>query len=100
MRRRRLRLATVAAVLAAAATAGVSVLRAAPGEAGPRAPVPRVCWFSDYANAKLSNKCKWDAGERRWFMKDERGRRVPADTQKLPVANLCQYFHGPDCPRR
>jgi hypothetical protein len=100
MTRRKLLLAAVAAVLVTAVTAGGGALLAAPGEAGPRAPVPRVCWFSDYANAKLSNKCTWDGDERRWYMEDEEGRRVPADTQKLPVANLCQYFHGKECPRR
>jgi hypothetical protein len=76
------------------------LLLAGEGEAGPRAPVPRVCWFSDYANAKLSNKCTWNEDERRWYMKDEAGKTVPADTQKLPVANLCHYFHGPECPKR
>jgi hypothetical protein len=99
VRRRLIALAAVAAVLVTAATAG-GLLLAGEGEAGPRAPVPRVCWFSDYANAKLSNKCTWNEDERRWYMKDEAGKTVPADTQKLPVANLCHYFHGPECPKR
>jgi hypothetical protein len=28
------------------------------------------------------------------------GREVPADTRKLPPANLCHYFHGAECPQR
>ncbi len=64
-----------------------------------QAPVPRVCWFSDYDNAKLSNKCDYDASEERWYMEVD-GRRVPADEQKLPEANLCHYFYGQECPDR
>jgi hypothetical protein len=94
--RRTLIVAALAAVLVTAVTAGA--LLATRGEAVPKAAVPRVCWFSDYENAKLSNKCEWRDGERRWYMKDEDGKDVPADTQTLPVANLCQYFHGTECP--
>lgn len=64
-----------------------------------QAPVPRVCWFSDYDNAKLSNKCDYDASEGRWYMEVD-GRRVPADEQQLPEANLCHYFYGQECPDR
>ena len=28
------------------------------------------------------------------------GRQEPADEQRLPVANLCLYFHGTRCPER
>jgi hypothetical protein len=65
----------------------------------PKAPIPRVCWFSDYANAKLSNKCEYRSGERRWYMEVD-GRMLPADQQRLPPANLCLYFHGQKCPER
>jgi hypothetical protein len=99
MRRRLTALAAVVAVLVTAATGG-ALLLADDGEAVPKAPVPRVCWFSDYANAKLSNKCTWNDDEHRWEMEDEHGRTVAADTQELPVANLCHYFHGRECPKR
>jgi hypothetical protein len=81
-----------------ALASGVATGIASQDEA-PRAPVPRVCWFSDYANAKLSNKCEYRSDERRWYMKVG-GKEVPADTQKLPPANLCLYFHGTKCPER
>lgn len=104
MRRRAALIALVAAALVVAATAVALAGRGdspqpEPRAAVPKGPVPRVCWFSDYANAKLSNKCKWREDERRWYMKVE-GEMVPADTQKLPVANLCHYFHGTTCPER
>jgi hypothetical protein len=94
VRRRTTLLALAVAVLVTAA-AGVAI--ASRGDSGPRAPVPRVCWFSDYENAKLSNKCSYRDSERRWYMEVD-GRDVPADTQKLPPANLCHYFHGQECP--
>jgi hypothetical protein len=86
-----------AAVTALAVGAGVAVAVAAEDE--PEAPIPRVCWFSDYANAKLSNRCEYRSEERRWYMEVE-GRLVPADRQELPVANLCLYVHGTSCPER
>lgn len=101
--RRRLRIA-VPAALAVLAVLAVSVGAAGrdggPGEDdGPRAAIPRVCWFSDYANARLSNRCAWRGDERRWYM-DVNGRQLPADEQRLPPANLCLYFHGTSCPTR
>jgi hypothetical protein len=86
------------AVAATALAAGVAT-GVAGQDTGPKAPIPRVCWFSDYANAKLSNKCEYRSGERRWYMKVEE-RMVPADTQRLPPANLCLYFSGQKCPDR
>jgi hypothetical protein len=83
-----------ALVLGAGAAAGV-----ASQDDAPKAPIPRVCWFSDYANAKLSNKCEYRSDERRWYM-DVDGEMLPADEQQLPVANLCLYFHGTECPKR
>ena len=100
MRRRTVFVAVPAAVLVSAAGGGAVLTATGDAEQGPRAPVPRVCWFSDYANAKLSNKCTWNGDERRWYMKDEAARSVPADTQRLPPANLCHYFHGTECPHR
>ena len=97
MRRRRfvVRSAAVAVLaLGAGAAAGVAAQ-----DDGPKAPIPRVCWFSDYANAKLSNKCEYRSDERRWYM-DVEGEMLPADEQRLPVANLCLYFHGTECPKR
>ena len=86
--------------LAAAALAGgVATGIASQGDDGPRAPIPRVCWYSDYENAKLSNQCEWRSDERRWYMEVE-GESVPAHTQQLPPANLCLYFHGTECPER
>jgi hypothetical protein len=94
-RRRVLALAGAATVaLGAGVASGVAGQRD-----GPRAPIPRVCWFSDYANAKLSNKCDYRSEERRWYMEVD-GAMVPADTQKLPVANLCLYFSGTTCPKK
>jgi hypothetical protein len=87
----------VVAALVAATAVGVAV--ASRGESGPRAAIPRVCWFSDYENARLSNRCSYRDGERRWYMEVD-GREVPADTRKLPPANLCHYFHGAECPQR
>lgn len=69
------------------------------GDSGPRAAIPRVCWFSDYANAKLSNQCTYRSDEQRWYMRVA-GQEVPADEQSLPPANLCLYFHGTACPSR
>lgn len=65
----------------------------------PATPAPRVCWYSDYDNARLSNRCDYHADQERWYMEVD-GRMVPADTQPLPEANLCHYFHGTSCPRR
>ncbi|MCD6728130.1 MAG: hypothetical protein LT070_12955 [Solirubrobacteraceae bacterium] len=87
----------VASVMAV--TTGVLVATTGRPEV-PTAAVPRVCWFSDYANAKLSNRCTWNGHDRRWYIDDANGRSVPADTQRLPPANLCLYFYGTDCPRR
>jgi hypothetical protein len=88
----------VAAVAVLALGSGLAV-RAASGTATPETPVPRVCWFSDYEHAKLSNKCTYREESRRWYMEVD-GRQVPADEQQLPVANLCLYFHGTRCPER
>ena len=86
--------------LAAAGLAGgVATGIASQGDEVPPGPIPRVCWFSDYENAKLSNQCEWRSDERRWYMEVD-GETVPADTQKLPPANLCLYFHGTECPER
>lgn len=96
----RRRWAIAGGVLAAGAlAAGGTTVIASQGDEGPQAPVPRVCWWSDYENAKLSNKCEYRSDERRWYMEVD-GESVPADTQKLPPANLCLYFHGTECPER
>ncbi len=95
----RLRVAIGAGVLASMALAGGVATGIASQDDGPRAPIPRVCWFSDYENAKLSNRCEYHSGEQRWYM-DVDGKTVPADEQKLPPANLCLYFHGTECPER
>ena len=96
MRKRNATLAAVAVVL----LPGAGLLAAgAAGDDEPKAPVPRVCWYSDYANAKLSNKCEYRSDERRWYMEVD-GELVAADEQELPVANLCLYFHGTSCPKR
>jgi hypothetical protein len=95
----RTRALVTGSVLAAAALAGGVATGLASQEEGPRAPIPRVCWFSDYENAKLSNQCEYRGDERRWYMRVD-GKTVPADTQKLPPANLCLYFHGTECPER
>jgi hypothetical protein len=95
MRARRLKLAAVPVAL----VLGAGLAAVATGDDEPKAPVPRVCWFSDYENAKLSNKCEYRSDERRWYMEVD-GERVPADEQRLPVANLCLYFHGTGCPER
>ena len=98
--RLRLWLAAGPAAAAAAAVLVVVATGIAGGDAQPpEAPVPRVCWFSDYDNAKLSNKCEYDTSDGRWYM-DVDGRRVPADEQRLPEANLCHYFYGQECPDR
>lgn len=81
--------ATVAVVLAAGFASATP--------SADEVPIPRVCWFSDYANAKLSNGCVYDKRHGRW-MKEVDGRMVDARTQRLPVANLCHYFHGTECP--
>jgi hypothetical protein len=99
MRIGRRSITTVGVVAAAAAVAGGVAQGVSGEEPTPKAPIPRVCWFSDYANAKLSNKCEYRSGERRWYMQVG-GRMVPADRQRLPVANLCLYFHGQKCPNR
>ncbi|MGD9957325.1 MAG: hypothetical protein AB7V23_14765 [Candidatus Nanopelagicales bacterium] len=72
---------------------------AAAGPEGPRAPIPRVCWFSDYDNKRLSNQCTYDESGQRWLMPVD-GRLVPAEGVPLPEANLCHYFSGPTCPER
>jgi hypothetical protein len=95
----RRRLAIIGGVLAAAALAGGVTTGIASQDEAPPGPVPRVCWYSDYENVKLSNQCEWRSDERRWYMEVE-GESVPADTQKLPPANLCLYFHGTECPER
>jgi hypothetical protein len=97
MRRRATLLAAALAFVLAAAAVGVAI--ASRDEPVPRTPVPRVCWFSDYENARLSNKCEFREDDRRWYMEVD-GRTVPADTQKLPPANLCHYFAGTECPKR
>lgn len=99
MTRRKRLLSIGAPVVALVAAAGVATGVASSGDDVPPGPIPRVCWFSDYANKKLSNKCEWRGEERRWYMEVE-GKMVPADTQKLPVANLCHYFAGTECPDR
>jgi hypothetical protein len=81
------------------ALGGGLAVGAASGTGAPATPVPRVCWYSDYENAKLSNKCTYHDADRRWYMEVD-GREVPADEQRLPVANLCLYFHGTRCPER
>lgn len=88
-----------AAAAAAALTAAALASGVTGGEEAPQAPIPRVCWFSDYANAKLSNRCTYRSDEQRWYMEVD-GDQRPADEQRLPVANLCLYFHGPRCPER
>ena len=84
------------AALAAALGFGLAGDR---GDPEPRPPVPRACWYSDYERARLSNACEFDRGTGLWYLEGE-GRRVRADRQPLPVANLCHYFHGESCPRR
>jgi len=80
--------------------AGVGThLMAAAGPEEARPPVPRVCWFSDYDNARLSNRCIYDAAERTWRIRVD-DRLVPAEGVPLPEANLCHYFSGPTCPER
>ncbi len=64
---------------------------------GPTAPIPRTCWFSDYAKARLSNQCEYNHHDGRWYMKVG-SEMKPADEQKLPIANLCLYFYGTRCP--
>ena len=95
----RRRAAILAAATAVALGGAVATGLAGGDDDGPRAPVPRACWWSDYANAKLSNKCEYREDERRWYMKVG-DRMVPADEQPLPTANLCLYFHGRACPER
>lgn len=99
MTRRRRLLSIGAPVAALVVAAGVATGVASSHDDTPEGPIPRVCWFSDYANKKLSNKCEWRGDERRWYMEVE-GEMVPADTQRLPVANLCHYFSGTTCPKR
>lgn len=94
------RAAYIGALIALAALlVGVGVGAGGGAKGLPPTAVPRVCWYSDYAHAKLSNGCEWDSHEGRWF-KDVEGRRTPADELTLPVANLCHYFHGLQCPER
>ena len=88
----------VAAALAAVVGVGVTTGQGSDPVA-PEAPIPRVCWFSDYDNAKLSNQCTYDEREGRWYMEVD-GRLAPADEQELPEANLCHYFAGQECPER
>ena len=64
---------------------------------GPMASIPRTCWFSDYANARLSNQCDYNHSDGRWYMKVG-SEMKPADEQTLPIANLCLYFYGTACP--
>ncbi len=71
----------------------------AAGSEEPRPPVPRVCWFSDYDNARLSNKCIYDEARRTWLIRVD-DRLVPAEGVPLPEANLCHYFSGLTCPER
>lgn len=93
-------MAAVAAPLAAVAAIVAGTAVGWPGgEPVPDVDPPRVCWFSDYDNKRLSNRCDYDAEARRWFMEVD-GRRVPADEQPLPEANLCHYFSGTHCPAR
>jgi hypothetical protein len=68
-------------------------------DGAPKAPIPRACWYSDYEEGRLANKCEYREAERRWYV-EARGEMVPADTQRLPMANLCLYFHGTKCPDR
>lgn len=95
----RLRAVIAVGALAGAALIGGVTTGIASQEETPTKPIPRVCWFSDYANAKLSNGCEWNADEERWYMEVD-GREVPADGRPLPPANLCLYFHGTSCPER
>jgi hypothetical protein len=99
VRLRRTRTLITGTAVAAALGAGAVATGLASGDDEPKAPIPRTCWFSDYANAKLSNKCEYRSDERRWYM-DVEGKMLPADEQRLPVANLCSYFSGPTCPKR
>ncbi len=89
-------LAALIAVAAALVVVGIG-LAGGGGEVVPTTPIPRVCWYSDYEHAKLSNGCEYNAREGRWY-KEVDGRLVPADGLALPVANLCHYFHGQECP--
>lgn len=84
-------------ILGAGAALGLSAVAVATQDTKATTPIPRVCWFSDYANARLSNKCTYRDDERRWYMTVD-NRTVPADSQKLEVANLCLYFAGERCP--
>ena len=81
-------------------TSGLGFAYVAIGNAKPETetPLPRVCWYSDYARAKLSNQCQYRNDERRWYMMVQ-GVMHPADLQQLPVANLCHYFYGTECPK-
>jgi hypothetical protein len=97
MRSRLLLLASLLVIAAAAVVVATAI--AGRGDSVAEGPIPRVCWFSDYDNAKLSNRCDWNDSEARWYMEVD-GRRVPADAQPLPEANLCHYFHGVTCPER
>lgn len=81
----------------AAFAVGGSALLVGSDDLRATAPIPRVCWFSDYANAKLSNRCSYRTDEERWYMLVD-GVQVPADTQRLKTANLCLYFSGSACP--
>lgn len=83
-------------VVALAALLGSAVIVGSQ-DAKATSPIPRVCWFSDYANARLSNRCTYRDDEARWYMTVDH-RSVPADTQHLKVANLCLYFSGDRCP--
>lgn len=94
--RRLVLVATLASVVVVLVVVGVG-LAGGGGDRLPPTPVPRVCWFSDYENARLSNGCEYDWVEGIWF-KEVEGRRVPASELTLPVANLCHYFHGLECP--
>lgn len=95
----RSRILAVGTPIAVAALAIGVATGVAGQESEPQAPVPRVCWWSDYENVKLSNKCEYRDDERRWYM-DVEGEMLPADEQQLPPANLCLYFHGTVCPER
>lgn len=100
VRRRRLAASLVLVVaLVVGAFAVLSGRDSASGDGEPRAPIPRVCWFSDYAKGRLSNRCTYRSDERRWYIRVD-GRDLPADEQRLPPANLCLYFHGTTCPPR
>jgi hypothetical protein len=98
---RRMRIAALATGVAAVTIvlAIETGLVAGRDDGGPKAPIPRVCWYSDYDKGGLSNKCEYREGERRWYIEAE-GEMVPADTQRMPIANLCLYFHGTKCPDR